>query len=330
MQEANQLLVQLKQKKYHNIYFLCGEEPYYIDLISDYIEENVLDENEKAFNQSVLYGRDVDIDQLVGEAKRYPMMSEYTVIICKEAQNIKKIEALSTYLENVSPTCILVVCYKYKTPDGRTEFGKKIKKSAGYLESKKLYANQLPDWISDYAQKQKLTAHPRASLMMAEYLGNDLSKIANEINKLAITLTIGTEITVQHVQENIGISKEYNVFELQTALGQRDVLKANRIINYFSQSGNDNPPQMIIPSLYNYFLKIMLLHKIQDKSQASKILGVNPYFLKEYEVASRLYNPIKLVEIVNILRTYDLKSKGVDGTMTNEALYKEMIYKILH
>ncbi len=330
MNEALAILRDLKARNYKPVYFLCGEEPYYIDIISDYIEANVLDEGERSFNQTVLYGRDVDGGTIAGEAKRYPMMSEHTVVIIKEAQHVKKIEELAHYFANPLQSTVLVLCFKYKTPDGRTDFGKKVKKLTTYLETKKLYANQLPEWITNYANEQKLRTHPQAAVMLAEFLGNDLSKIANEINKLAINLPAGTEILASHVQENIGISKDYNVFELQTALGQKDILKCNKIANYFGQPGSDAPPQMIIPSLYGYFVKVMLMHKITDKSQAPKVLGVNPFFIKEYEIASRMYNPMKLVGIISTLREYDMKSKGINGSIDNAALYKEMIYKILH
>lgn len=330
MQEAQNILADLKQNRYRPVYFLCGDEPYYIDLISHYIEHHALEEAEQSFNQTVLYGRDIDVSIILNEAKRYPMMSERTVVIVKEAQNIKKIEELDSYLNQPLTSTVLVICYKYKTPDGRTAFGKSIKKKSVYLETKKLYANQLPQWITEYSHTKKLKVHPQAAVLMAEYLGNDLSKISNEIDKLAINLDQGTEITAHHVQENIGISKEYNVFELQAALGQRDILKCNKIINYFGASGSDNPPQMVIPALYNYFVKIMLMHKLNDKSQAAKVLGVNPYFVRDYEVAARIYSPIKLVDIISTLREYDLKSKGVNANISPLDLYKEMIYKIVH
>jgi DNA polymerase III subunit delta len=330
MTEALAILRDLKAKNYKPVYFLCGDEPFYIDQISDYIENNVLDEGERSFNQSVLYGRDIDGGTIASEAKRYPMMSEHTVIIIKEAQGVKKIEDLVHYIQSPLESTILVLCYKYKTPDGRTDFGKKVKKLACYLETKKMYDNKLPEWITNYANEKKLRTHPQAAVMMAEFLGNDLSKIANEINKLAINLPAGTEILASHVQQNIGISKEYNVFELQTALGQKDVLKCNKIANYFGQPGSDAVPQMIIPSLYGYFVKIMLMHKLTDKTQAPKVLGVHPFFVKEYEIASRMYSPPKLVNIISVLREYDMKSKGINGTIDNAALYKEMIFKILH
>ncbi len=330
MTEALAILRDLKAKNYKPVYFLCGDEPYYIDLVSDYIEANVLDESERSFNQTILYGRDVDGGTVASEAKRYPMMSEHTVVIIKEAQHIKKIEDLAGYLQAPLESTILVLCYKYKTPDGRTDFGKKVKKLATYLETKKLYDNKLPEWITAYANDHKLRTHPQAAVMMAEFLGNDLSKIANEINKLAINLPAGSEILASHVQENIGVSKDYNVFELQTALGQKDVLKCNKIANYFGKPGSDAPPQMIIPSLYGYFVKVMLIHKLTDKTQAAKVLGVHPFFVKEYEIASRLYNPMKLVNVISTLREYDMKSKGINGSIDNAALYKEMIFKILH
>ena len=337
--EAIEIINQLKKRNFSPVYFLCGEEPYYIDLISNYIEQHLLSEDERSFNQTILYGRDTDISGVVAEAKRFPMMSDYTLVIVKEAQNIKKWDELLPYLEKQLISTVLVLCHKYGKPDGRTSFGAKIKKLSVYLESKKLYDNQVPDWISAFVKNKKYSIHPKASLLISEYLGNDLSKIANEINKLSINLKEGSEISEQHIQENIGISKEYNPFELQAALGSRDVLKSNKIIHYFAQNINDHPPQMIIPILYGYFVKIMMFQKVADNNKnpknqridAAKALKVNPFFLKDYEVASRNYSPLKLVEIISILRKADLKSKGVDNINTDSSeLMKETVYRILH
>lgn len=337
--EAYDILSDVKKRNYKPVYFLCGEEPFYIDLISDFIEKNVLEEGERSFNQSVLYGRETDVATIIGEAKRYPMMSENTVVIVKEAQNIKKWDDLLPYLENPLSSTILVICHKYSKPDGRTSFGSKIKKLSVYLETKKLYDNQVPDWIADYVKTKHLKVHPKAAAMLTEFLGNDLSKIANEIDKLAINLPANSEINETHVQENIGFSKEYNPFELQGALGARDVLKANKIIHHFSRNINDNPPQMVIPILYGYFVKIMMYHKVLENNrnprlqrlEPAKVLKVNPYFMKDYEIAARNYNPAKLVDIISVLREADLRSKGVEsGNTDGGELMKEVIFKILH
>lgn len=331
MADFESILSDLKHKKYAPVYFLCGDEPYYIDKISDFIEDKILDENEKSFNQTVIYGRDVDGKTIASEAKRYPMMSEHTVVIVKEAQDTKKIEEILSYVENPLPSTLLVICYKYKTPDKRTAFGKAISKLSVYLESKRLYDNQLPSWISTYAKGCSLSVHPAAAQLLAEFLGNDLGKIANEINKLSITLPKGTEISETIVKTNIGNSREYTVFELQNTLGQRDLLKANKIINYFAANIGDNHPSKVIAALYNYFVKVMIYHKVPDKGMAAGLLKVNPYFVKDYQLAASNYSPGKLVNIMSVLRDYDLKSKGVNNSGTDQGeLLREMIYKILH
>lgn len=329
--QAQEILRDLKNKNYKPLYFLCGEEAYYIDKITAYIEENVLDENEKSFNQTVLYGRDVDLSAVIAEARRYPMMSDRTVVIVKEAQNIKDIERLGAYAENPTPSTVLVIAYKYKKLDGRKKESKTITANSVYLESEKFYDNQLPDFISQTVKEFQLTIHPTAAVLLAEYLGNDLGKIVNEIEKLSINLKPGAQITPDDIQNNIGISKDYNVFELQNALGKKDVLKANKIINYFGQNPKDHPFVLIPPSLYSYFVKLMLVQRTEDKSKLASVLKVSPFFVKDYQEAAQRYSPLKLVEIISILREYDLKSKGVDaGNIESGELMKEMIYRILH
>jgi DNA polymerase III subunit delta len=346
--EVQDILLDLKRKIVKPIYFLNGEEPYYIDLISDYIEHTIIDESLREFDQTVLYGKDTDMNQIISAAKRYPMMSEYQVLIVKEAQNLKELGAkgsddektdtkqkniLSTYLDQVQPSTILVFCYKYKTLDKRSAIYKALQKKAVVFESKKLYDNQIPQWIQQYLDQKKYKINLRATQLIADYLGNDLSKIANELDKLMINVSVETEISVEHVQQNIGISKEYNVFELQDALGRRDILKANKIIHYFGQNPKDNPLVLILASLYGYFNKILLAHFAPDKSKAglASALGVNPYFVADYERAMMNFNTAKLKQVFSILREFDGKSKGLDNASTDDAgLLKEMIFKILN
>lgn len=344
MSDFNQILSDLKKKVYHPVYFLMGEETYFIDAISDYIEHNVLDEMEKEFNQSVLYGRDVDLATVLSSAKRFPMMSSYQVVIVKEAQNIKEFAAKEkadkddkppflSYIENPQKSTILVICYKYKSLDKRTSLAKSIAKHAVLFEAKKLYENQVPDWILGYLKGKNYTMSPRAAALLTEYLGNDLSKIANELDKLMINLPAKSEITEQHIQDNIGISKDYNIFELQTALGKRDVLKANRIVNYFGSNSKDNPLVVTLSSLYSYFSKLLMYHFTPDKSKNSiaSALGVNPFFVSDYERAARNFPVPKLRAIIGDLREYDLKSKGIDsGSVPEGELLKELVFKILH
>lgn len=344
MSDFTQILSDLKKKVYHPVYFLMGEETYFIDAISDYIEHNVLDEMEKEFNQSVLYGRDVDLATVLSSAKRFPMMSSYQVVIVKEAQNIKEFAAKEkadkddkppflSYIENPQKSTILVICYKYKSLDKRTSLAKSIAKHAVLFEAKKLYENQVPDWILGYLKGKNYTMSPRAAALLTEYLGNDLSKIANELDKLMINLPAKSEITEQHIQDNIGISKDYNIFELQTALGKRDVLKANRIVNYFGSNSKDNPLVVTLSSLYSYFSKLLMYHFTPDKSKnnIASALGVNPFFVQDYERAARNFPVQKLRAIIGDLREYDLKSKGIDsGSVPEGELLKELVFKILH
>jgi len=328
------ILNDLKNKVYHPIYFLTGDEPYYIDIISDYIEEHVLEDTERDFNQSILYGKETDINTIISEAKRYPMMANHNVVIVKEAQHLaKEIDKLEPYLENPTPTTILVFCYKYKTIDGRKSIGKKLKKKAVYLDAKKLYDNQVPEWITQQLKSKNYTIEPAATILIAEFLGAELSKIANELNKLTINLPEGSHITPEIVEENIGISKDYNNFELNKAIGNKNVVKANQIINHFSKNEKDHPLVVTISVLYNFFSNILKLHYTKDKSKnnVASVLKVHPFFVQDYHTAARNYSIKKSVKIIEYLRDYDLKSKGVNNSSTsNGELLKELLFKILH
>ena len=334
--DFNQIITELKNKKYQPIYFLDGTEPYFIDKISDYIENNVLTEGEKSFNQSVLYGKDIDFKTVVDIARRYPMMSQYQVVIIKEAQDMKDLKDLESYVEKPLSSTILVICHKHKKFNGATKFGKSLKKNAVCFSSSKLYDNQIPDWIRSYLTTKKLKITPSASNLIAEYLGTDLSKVANELDKLTINLPPGTEVTPKDVEEQIGISREYNIFELQKALGQRDVQKSSRIVNNFIANPKKNPLVMVVGTLFNYFSKIYLLHFVKNASEQEimNTVGVrSSYVLKEYRAALRHYNYAKTVEVIRVLKEFDLKSKGVDYNNTGKPegeLLKEMIWKILH
>ena len=353
MKEVDQLLLDLKRKIFKPVYFLSGEEPYYIDIVSDYIEKNALDEADKEFNQTVVYGKDTDLGTILGLAKQFPMMSDHQVVIVKEAQNIKElnkksgddddgssktssnsaVQAFLNYLKAPLSSTILVFCYKYKTVDKRSAIGKALQKQSVYIESNKLYDSKLPEWIGNYVKDKNHSINPKASFMISEFLGNDLSKIANEIDKLFINVKTGSEITAELVQDNIGISKEFNVFELQNALGNKDVLKANQIITYFAANEREHPMVMLMSSLFNYYSKILKVHFLQDKSKfsAAQALGVNPYFVDGYMRAAGNYSTTKLKLIIGYLKEYDLKSKGVNNSSLNSgALMKELMFKILH
>ncbi len=338
----DKIIQDLKKGIFHPVYFLCGDEPYYIDLISDYIEKNVLSDSEKEFNQTVLYGKEVDVPTLISYAKRYPMMSSHQVLIVKEAQEIRNLISkeskeeknfLLDYFQHPQKSTILVFCYKYKKLDKRTKTGKELDKHALVFESKKLYDDNIPEWIIEVVSKRGHRINSRAAALMAEYLGTDLSKISNELEKLFLNVTPGAEIDLALVENNIGISKEFNIFELHGALGRRNVLKANQIINYFGANQKSNPLQLTIPQLNSYFLKILAYHHLPNKgrNEVAGALGVNPYFVGDYEAAAKSYSEEKVVSVISLLREYDLKSKGVNApTMNETSLLKELVYKILH
>jgi len=331
--EYEEIIGNLKNKIYHPIYFLMGDESYFIDQISDYITENVLTKAEQDFNQYILYGKDTDADTIITYARRFPMMANYQVVVVREAQNIKKIEDLEPYVNNPLKSTILVINYKYKTIDRRKGFAKALAKKAVLFESKKIYDNKLPAWINSYLAEQQYSIDPQASAMLSEYLGTDLSKVANELNKLIISFPKKTRITPDHVEKNIGISKDFNVFELQNALGERNVLKSNQIINYFAANPTSNPLPKTISNLYYYFMKILTYHFLEDKSQniVASSLQINPFFVSSYVAAARQYPVKKVVEIMSVLREFDMKSKGMGSVSSDMAdLQKEMIYKILH
>jgi len=328
------ILHNLKNKIYKPIYFLMGEETYYIDLITDFIANNVLTDAEKAFNQTILYGKDSDITDIIHAASRFPMMANNQVIIVKEAQNLKKIEELVHYAEKPLNSTILVINYKYKTLDKRKKLYKVLQKNGVIVEFKKKYENEIPAWIDSYLKDKNVKIEPTASMLLAEYLGVKLSKISNELDKLIITLPKDKKnITSELIEKNIGISKDYNVFELQKALGKKDIIKSNRIINYFAQNQKENNITMVISLLYSYFIKVLNYHFVKDKSSRdiAVTIKINPYFIGDYKIAASNYGVKKLFDIISYFRIYDLKSKGVDNLNTSAGeLLKELIYKILH
>jgi len=332
--EFYKILADLEEKKFSPVYFLEGEEPYYIDVVSDYILENVLSEAEKSFNQTLLYGKDITLDTILTAARRYPMMAERQVVVIREAQNIRDIEELASYIEKPAPTTLLVLCYKYKTIDKRKKLYKAIQKNGVHMESKSLYENQIPDWIIKYLKTKKLGIEQKAVQMITDHIGNNLQRIVNELDKVIFSAVPGTSITVDDVERNIGISKEYNAFEFQKALSTRDIYKANRIVNYFIENEKSNSIQMIIAILVAYFRKILTYHTLENKNSQNEVaqkLGVSPYFVSDYLTAGKNYPLQKAVVVLSLLREYDLRSKGArGGTTENGELLRELTYKILH
>jgi DNA polymerase-3 subunit delta len=334
MDEVVKIVNDIKAGNIKPIYFLMGEEPYYIDKLSEYIEQNILSEEEKGFNQTVLYGRDVSIEDVVSTAKRYPMMAERQVVIVKEAQDLSRtIDKIESYAEHPMPTTVLVFCYKYKTLDKRKKVTKLLSKNGVVHESKKLYENQVGDWIKRVLAGKKYTIEPKASAMLVEFLGTDLSKINNELEKLQIILPAGSTISAKDIEENIGFSKDYNVFELRKAIGERNQLKAYKIAENFAQNPKDNPLVMTTGLVFGFFIQLLKYHGLKDKNpkNVASVLGVNPFFLKDYDVAIKNYPMKKVSQIIGSLRDIDVKSKGVGANSLSQAdLLREMLYKIFN
>ncbi|WP_203258328.1 DNA polymerase III subunit delta [Hyunsoonleella ulvae] len=334
MDEVKQLVTDIKNRNLKPIYFLMGEEAYYIDKISDFIEDTILTEEERGFNQMVLYGRDISVEDIVSNAKRYPMMAEYQVVIVKEAQDLSRtIEKLSQYAENPQTTTVLVINYKYKKIDKRKSLYKALKKTGVVYESKKLYENQVADWIRRVLSPKGYTITPKSAQMLVEFLGTDLSKINNELEKLQIILPKNSQITPEVIEENIGISKDYNNFELRKAIGNRNTVKAHQIINYFAENPKDNPMVVTVSLLFNFFSQLLHFHGLKDKSprNIASALKINPYFVNEYTVAARHYPMRKVSDVVATLRSFDVKSKGVGANAVPQGdLLKELLVRILN
>lgn len=334
MDEVVKIINDIKAGNIKPIYFLMGDEPYYIDKLTEYIEQNVLQEHERDFNQTILYGRDVTIEDVVGNAKRFPMMADRQVVVVREAQELSRtIDKIESYVENPQPTTVLVFAYKYKTLDKRKKVTKLLDKHGVVFESKKMYDNQVGTWISRVLQGKGYTIEPKANAMLVEFLGNDLSRISNELNKLQIILPKGHTINPKDIEENIGFSKDFNVFELQNALGSRNQLKAYQIAQYFADNPKDNPMVVTTSLVFSFFIKLLKYHGLKDKNpkNVATVLGVSPYFLKDYDIALKNYPMKKVSSIVATLRDIDVKSKGVGAnSLPNHDLLKEMLVKIFN
>lgn len=325
----------LKNRIYKPVYYLMGEESYYIDRISEYIAQTVLNENEKEFNQPILYGADTDIATIINAAKRYPMMSKYQVVIVKEAQGVKNIDELSYYLQKPLESTILVLCHKHGVLDRRKKLAAEIEKVGVLFESKKIKDTQLAGFITSYLKRKSIEIEPKASEMMAEFVGTDLSRMAGELEKLIITLPKGQKrITPEQIEQNIGISKDYNNYELRNALIIKDVFKANQIIKYFEENPKTNPLQMTLSVLFNFFSNLMLAYYAPEKSEqgiAAQLGLKSPWQSKDYLAAMRKYSGVKVMQIIGEIRYCDAKSKGVGNSSLGDGeLLRELVYKILH
>lgn len=327
------IISEVRKKIFQPIYLLHGEEAYYIDLIGKEIVLNCLEEHERDFNQTILYGKDTDALTIIAEAKGYPMMAERRLVVIREAQELKDIDKLEAYCSSPNPTTILVLEYKYKKFDSRKKIFKEIGKNGIAFQSDKVKDYQLTNWINTYLSGRNYTITPKASQLLADSLGNDLSKITNELNKLEILLQKGTAINEIHIEENIGISKDFNIFELVNAISSHDTLKAFQIVDYFANNPKAGPLVVVIANVFTFFSRIMRIQfspsKIPD--ELAKQLGVHPFAVKELIQASKLYPPKKAASNISILHEYDLKSKGVNNSSASEGeLMKELIYKLMN
>lgn len=334
MDEAKRIITDIKAGNIKPIYFLMGDEPYFIDIVANYIQKNILAEHERDFNQTIVYGKDTTIPDIVSMAKRFPMMAERQVVIVKEAQDLSRsIDKLESYANNPLNTTVLVFCYKYKKLDKRKKISKVIAKNGLVFESKKLYENQVGDWIQRVLSGKGYSIDPKGAHMLVEFLGTDLGKINNELEKLQLILPKGTSITPQAIEQNIGISKDFNVFELNKALGTKDAIKAHRICNYFTQNPKEKPLVVTISLLFSYFSKVMQYHGLTDKSElhAASQLKVNKFFVKDYITASRNYPMRKVSYIIEKIRAADVKSKGVGASpLAQGDILKELLVQILN
>lgn len=337
--KAEDVLKDLKAGKYAPVYFLQGEEPFFIDEISNYIEKHAIAEHEKGFNQVIMYGKDVNMSTILGNARRFPMMADRQVVIVKEAQNIPNLgkeegdNLLIGYLQNPLPSTILVFAHKYKSLDGRKQLAKEMDKRAVFVKSEKIKDFQLPAWVENYVKAQGHQIDGPTASFLADSIGNNLEVIANELGKMFINFTEPTQVTKDHIQKFIGINKEYNNFELTKAIGFRDVVKANKIIHYFSQNPKNHPLIPLIALTYNYFMKIAQVHYNASSGDAelARITGVNPYFLKEYRMAAKNYPIGKVIDCFSYLREADLRSKGVESSsMEDSEILRELVFKIMH
>ena len=332
---CDDILKELRAKQYRPVYYLMGEEPYYIDLIADHITDKILTETEKEFNLTVVYGADVDIATVINAAKRYPMMSEHQVVVVKEAQNIRNMEELSYYLQKPLLSTILVICHKHGVLDRRKKLAAEIEKTGVLFESKKVKDAQLPAFITSYMKRKGIDVEPKATAMLADFVGADLSRLTGELEKLIITLPKGhTRVTPEQIEKNIGISKDYNNFELRSALVEKDVLKANKIIKYFEENPKTNPIQMTLSLLFGFFSNLMLAYYAPEKSEQgiANMLGLRtPWQAKDYLAAMRRYNGVKTMQIIGEIRYADAKSKGVGNpSLSDGDILRELVFKILH
>lgn len=329
---AEKIINEWKKGTYKPIYWLEGDEPFFIDQVVNYAEHYILTESEASFNLTIFYGKDADWAAVVNACMRYPMFAGRQVVLLKEAQQMRDIEKLEGYVNNPLASTVFVVSYKEKKVDGRSKLAKLLKQKAEMLSTKKMYDSQLPEWANQMVQQHDLTISQKALFLLVDHIGNDLSRIQNEIEKLAVNLGTRKNITEDDIENYIGVSKEFNVFELQDAIARKELSKAIRIIQYFEANPKAAPIQMILPALYNFFSKVFMMYGVQnpDEKSVASALGVNPYFVKDYMGAARKYDFNGVEKILILLHQFNLRSLGVhDGNTSDAGLMKEMVVKMM-
>ena len=326
------ILTSLKKRNFKSVYWLEGEEEYFIDQVINYAEHNILNENEAGFNLSIFYGRDTNWADLINACRKYPMFSDLQVVILKEAQGMKDIDKLEGYIDKPLSSTILFVAYKDKKVDGRTKLAKLLKEKAELLTSKKLYDNELPEWTSELVKSKGYIINNKALLLLIDHIGNDLNRLNNEIDKLILNLSDRKNITEDDIENFVGVSKEFNVFELQQAIANKDLYKAIRIIQYFEANPKAAPLPLIFPSLYNYFSKVQMIYGLpaRDEKSVASAIGVNFYFVKDYLQTALKYNNQEIEKLILLLHQYNLKGIGINDSGTADAmLLKEMVVKMI-
>ncbi|MCE2972759.1 MAG: DNA polymerase III subunit delta [Sediminibacterium sp.] len=329
---VEKILKQWKKKEFRPIYWLEGEEPYFIDVLLDYAENKILTSAEAEFNLSIFYRKDADVSDIINACRRYPMFTERQVVVVREAQMMRDVEALQPYIEKPQPSTVLVVAYKDKKLDGRKQLPKIIAKAGELLSTKKMYDNQLPQWIVQMVESQGLSIEPKAVEMLINHIGNDLSRLYNETVKLAVNLGGRKKITADDIEEFIGVSKEFNVFELQAAFGKKNLSKTMQIIQYFDSNPKAAPIQMILPALFNFFSKVYMMYSMRgaDAQTLASRLGVNPFFIKDYQETSQLYSYEQIERALLLLHNYNLRMVGIGDAGSSDAdLMKELAVKIM-
>jgi DNA polymerase III, delta subunit len=329
---AEKIIGEWKKKIFKPVYWLEGEEEFFIDRIVDYAEHRILSESEAGFNLMIFYGKDADWTQVVNACKRYPMFAERQVVILKGAQQMRDIDKLESYIEQPLPSTVFIVSYKEKKLDGRSRLAKLLKEKAVLFTTKKMYDNQLPEWTGELVQSKGYTISQKAVLLLVDHIGNDLSRIDNEIDKMLVNLGGRTSITEDDIEKYVGISKEYNPFELQSAMAARDVARAMRIIQYFEANPKAAPIQLVLPTLYNLFSKTYMIfgQSSKDEKGIAANIGVNPYFVKDYLMVARNYGYEGVERALLLLHHYNLRSVGVNDMGTSDAsLLKEMVVKMV-